>query len=150
VMNDATGLDFMRARSYAPDIGRFVSFDPLPLAGANRYTYAKNQPVTGIDPSGLYCRSTTSTRVLGGIGILTGLLAVGGVAAAVIGAPTLVTGLLAFGAIQSALWGFGFGLVQLTTGDPKTPGGLGEAAIGGQKGKAIDLVAALLSPSKGA
>ncbi|HEX5824722.1 MAG TPA: RHS repeat-associated core domain-containing protein [Candidatus Limnocylindrales bacterium] len=54
---DGTGLDYMRARYYSPDLGRFMSRDwwmgsvatPQTL---NRYAYVANNPVTRNDPSG--------------------------------------------------------------------------------------------------
>jgi RHS repeat-associated protein len=47
------GLTYMRARWYDPNIGRFVSEDPLGLEGGiNPYVYANNDPVNGFDPSG--------------------------------------------------------------------------------------------------
>jgi RHS repeat-associated protein len=49
-----SGLYYVRARYYAPDLGRFVSEDPIGLAGGiNPYTFAGNDPVNGSDPSGL-------------------------------------------------------------------------------------------------
>ncbi|WP_233282093.1 RHS repeat-associated core domain-containing protein [Pseudomonas mangiferae] len=48
-----TGLHYNRFRYYDPDIGRFVSQDPIGLAGGiNNYQYAPN-PVGWIDPLGL-------------------------------------------------------------------------------------------------
>jgi RHS repeat-associated protein len=54
VMNGGNGLDFMRARPYAPADGRFIQRDPLGLGGgdANLLRYAGNDPVINIDPSG--------------------------------------------------------------------------------------------------
>jgi RHS repeat-associated protein len=53
--NDGTGLYYYRARYYDPGRSRFVSEDPIGLAGgdANLYAYAKNTPVNHTDPSGL-------------------------------------------------------------------------------------------------
>lgn len=56
--DDPTGVVYLRARQYPPDIGRFVSADPvLGSLGMprtlNRYAYVVNNPVTWIDPSGL-------------------------------------------------------------------------------------------------
>lgn len=44
-------------RYYDPAVGRFLSADPLGcLSGPNRYGHADNDPVNGIDPSGLVTR----------------------------------------------------------------------------------------------
>jgi RHS repeat-associated protein len=56
-----SGLDFFRARYNESTVGRFMSPDPL-LASArvsspqtwNRYSYALNNPVTILDPNGLW------------------------------------------------------------------------------------------------
>jgi RHS repeat-associated protein len=50
-----TGLYLLRARYYDPAAARFLSEDPLGYrAGdANLYRYAGNDPVNGVDPSGL-------------------------------------------------------------------------------------------------
>lgn len=48
-----TGLYYFRARYYDPPVGRFISEDPIGLnGGANLYSYAKNDPVNGSDPTG--------------------------------------------------------------------------------------------------
>ena len=50
----ATGLVDLRARWYDPMSGRFLSEDPLGLAGGwNPYAFAGNDPVNYSDPSGL-------------------------------------------------------------------------------------------------
>ncbi len=49
-----TKLYYMRARYYDPQLGRFISEDPLGIAGGlNLYAYAENDPVNGRDPTGL-------------------------------------------------------------------------------------------------
>jgi RHS repeat-associated protein len=54
VMRDETGLDYMRARYYSPEQGRFTEADPIGAAGdLNLYRYAGNDPVDFSDPSGL-------------------------------------------------------------------------------------------------
>ncbi len=58
-MDDELGLIYMNARYYLPEIGRFISPDPLvPDPGSSqahgRYTYVKNNPIRFQDPSG-YC-----------------------------------------------------------------------------------------------
>ncbi|WP_242439048.1 ricin-type beta-trefoil lectin domain protein [Streptomyces sp. CB00455] len=55
----ATGLTHIGAREYEPATGRFISVDPVidmadPLQ-MNGYTYANGNPITGSDPSGLFC-----------------------------------------------------------------------------------------------
>jgi RHS repeat-associated protein len=52
---DATaGLYYVRARWYDAGMGRFISEDPIGLAGGiNNYAYAANDPVNLRDPTGL-------------------------------------------------------------------------------------------------
>ncbi|WP_161962436.1 RHS repeat-associated core domain-containing protein [Nocardioides speluncae] len=54
-----TGFTHVAAREYSPDLGRFLSVDPLldpadPLS-VNGYTYADQDPVNNSDPTGLEC-----------------------------------------------------------------------------------------------
>ena len=53
--NDGDGLYYYRARFYAPTMGRFISEDPLELAGGseNFYAYVSNNPIGDVDPLGL-------------------------------------------------------------------------------------------------
>jgi RHS repeat-associated protein len=52
-LDDETGLHYNRFRYYDPDIGRFISIDPIGLlGGANNFQYASN-PVGWVDPFGL-------------------------------------------------------------------------------------------------
>jgi RHS repeat-associated protein len=52
--NDQTGLMFYRARYYDPVMKRFISSDPIGLAGGmNSYSYVGGNPSSMIDPSGL-------------------------------------------------------------------------------------------------
>lgn len=62
-----TGLHYNRFRYYDPDVGRFVSQDPIGLSGgANHYQYSPN-PVAWTDPLGLKYRSSTrSPHVVSG------------------------------------------------------------------------------------
>lgn len=50
-----TGLQYSRARYYDPNLGRFISEDPIGLAGGdvNLYGYVRNLPVNRKDPLGL-------------------------------------------------------------------------------------------------
>ena len=57
VEDDRTGLSYMQARYYHPQLGRFLSVDPAPVtaersASFNRYAYAYNNPYRYTDPDG--------------------------------------------------------------------------------------------------
>jgi RHS repeat-associated protein len=58
--NDAaTGLYYLRARYYSPAVGRFLTTDPCEgtldqPASQHAYAYTQNDPVNGIDPTGLF------------------------------------------------------------------------------------------------
>ncbi len=57
VMDSATGLTYMQQRYYDPDIGRFLSVDPVEAdadtgGDFNRYVYAYNNPYAFTDPDG--------------------------------------------------------------------------------------------------
>jgi RHS repeat-associated protein len=48
------GLQYLDQRYYDPGFGRFITSDPIGVAGGlNLYGYAGNDPVNGVDPSGL-------------------------------------------------------------------------------------------------
>ena len=56
-MDESTGLYHMRARSYIPGMGRFLSRDQIGLWGdannwGNAYLYGGNNPFAGSDPTG--------------------------------------------------------------------------------------------------
>jgi RHS repeat-associated protein len=56
---DATGLLYLHSRYYDPQLGRFVSPNPIvdgdDTIGLNRYVYAANNPVNNADKTGLDC-----------------------------------------------------------------------------------------------
>jgi RHS repeat-associated protein len=55
VMDEDDGLYFMRNRYYDATTGRFIQRDPIGLAGGfNLYRYVDDQPVSRIDPLGLW------------------------------------------------------------------------------------------------
>ena len=54
-IGEEAGIYYMRNRWYEPHTGRFLSEDPIGLAGGiNLYAYVGADPVNGTDPSGLY------------------------------------------------------------------------------------------------
>jgi RHS repeat-associated protein len=59
-LDGETGLYYNRARYYDPQVGRFISQDPIGLdGGINPYSFAGNDPVNARDPSGYGCRWRT-------------------------------------------------------------------------------------------
>jgi RHS repeat-associated protein len=56
-----TGLYFLRARWLDPEVGRFLSSDPMPAdplsIDRSPYAYASGDPVDFVDPRGLYTQS---------------------------------------------------------------------------------------------
>ena len=74
-LDDESGLMYLHARYYDPQLGRFIQADPsdpvAPGVGVDRYAYAFDNPVAYLDPSGLIAvpgskeakqSGTTSTR----------------------------------------------------------------------------------------
>ena len=120
-----TGLQYNRARYYAPKFGRFVSEDPIGLAGgsANGYKYAADAPTMLADPYGLNpgqhecgsfslsCISSSEWLVLGldAIAILLGVAAFG----AAIG---FFPPLLGFLGVEATALGEAAAWLQLSTG----------------------------------
>lgn len=54
-----SGVIAIGARSYVPQIGRFLQTDPVPGGSANAYTYTMGDPVNSADPSGEYTSEVT-------------------------------------------------------------------------------------------
>ncbi len=79
------GLKHLGARYYDPTTGRFLSRDPI-KDGRNWYVYCDNNPLTRVDPTGLW------RAIVGGI--------LGGIAGGILGGPA---GALAGVALGSAL-----------------------------------------------
>jgi len=51
---DETGIYYYRARYYSPQIGRFISEDPIGFwGGINIYSYVDDDPANSTDPQGL-------------------------------------------------------------------------------------------------
>lgn len=54
-----TGIISMGARTYVPQIGRFLQADPVPGGSVNSYAYTDDDPVNSSDPTGEYTSTTT-------------------------------------------------------------------------------------------
>ena len=75
-LDEETGWYYYRARYYDPQVGRFVSQDPIGFAGGdvNLYGYVGNSPTNFTDPSGLVPLPGWLRRRLGSDpGVYTGL-----------------------------------------------------------------------------
>jgi len=115
-----TGLHYNWHRYYDPKTGRYLTPDPIGLAGGiNPYVYVENDPVNLVDPLGLLTQSQRQTLVRnwtavgGAIGAMLGFLGGGGAG--------LFTGPGAVAAVPAGAYA----------------GALGGAAIGGTTGLAI-------------
>ena len=65
--DELTGLYYLRARYYAPDIGRFTQEDVIYNDGLNLYAYCNSNPVMYSDPSG-FAKETCKSKVGGECG----------------------------------------------------------------------------------
>lgn len=74
IMEEANGLDFMRARFYDSNFGKFISSDPIGINSGeiNFYRYALNNPVSFSDPLGLWTVSVGGSYS-GGVGVGVGI-----------------------------------------------------------------------------
>jgi RHS repeat-associated protein len=75
--NDATGLNYYRARYYQPQLQRFISEDPIGFAAGdpNLFGYAGNSPTNYRDPTGNFVPTAAVVGVLCATGAVTGAYA---------------------------------------------------------------------------
>ena len=74
--DELTGLYYLRARYYAPNIGRFIQEDVIYNDGLNLYAYCNSNPVMYSDPSG-FAKETCKSKVGGECGSESGKYSVG-------------------------------------------------------------------------
>lgn len=102
-----TGLYYYRARWYDPQVGRFLSEDPLGLgAGPNLYEYAYDNPLNYTDPTG---NQPWPQTALAGGGTLAGAAGAGGTIGAVATGGAVA---VAYGAVLYEAWNFGEWLAE--------------------------------------
>lgn len=66
IVSEGSGLLFMRARYYDPEIGRFLSMDPMGIfGGINQYSYSRANPIAFFDPTGLTSWFTGTIKQIG-------------------------------------------------------------------------------------
>ena len=131
-----TGLYYLNARYYDPELCRFISadetqyLDPQTVNGLNLYAYCGNNPVMYVDPTGTFLFSFLIAVLAGALigGLVGGVSAVAGVSA-IINGTDIAAGILG-GAIKGAATGFAIGLGIMTGGGAFTVAG-GFAAFGG-------------------
>lgn len=109
---DGTGLIYMKARYYDPELGRFMSTDPVGVSGIDganfsRYHYANNNPYAYTDPDGRVANFVIGAFVGAAVDAaaqytLTGEVKLSGVAAAaLVGAATSGTSALYMSAART-------------------------------------------------
>ncbi|WP_448142282.1 RHS repeat domain-containing protein [Stenotrophomonas bentonitica] len=79
VSDSATGLSYMQQRYMDPQLGVFLSVDPINASSGvpeffNRYKYAANNPFKFTDPDGR-CAKVTGSNICGGSGVANAMLA---------------------------------------------------------------------------
>ena len=121
VMTDGDDLLSMRARYYIPSLGRFTQSDPIGFAGGdlNLYAYVGNNPITRLDPLGLWYVDVNITG---------GRRGRGGTAGVQIG-PAGV-----FGYVGAGVGNGGGVSVSLNSGDPSSGWAMSGVISGGTRG----------------
>ena len=133
-----TGLHYNYFRYYDPATGRYMSNDPIGLLGGiNPYLYANANPLTFIDPYGLYCLTQAQIdAIASGIGGGVGGLVSGAISGATVGG---IPGAVALG-LAGAVRGAGVGTASaIAIQQAGAAGGAGAGVVGenaGLRGKA--------------
>ncbi|WNF14428.1 ELWxxDGT repeat protein [Microcystis aeruginosa] len=107
VMDEGNGLDFMRARFYTSQEGRFMNPDPIGInGGINLYQYSLNNPVSFIDPEGEYAQAALVAPVAAGVGVTAASIGAGLIVGGtpVLASPLLPLALLAGAAVAASVY----------------------------------------------
>lgn len=112
--DEDTGLYYNRFRYYDPTAGRYISPDPLTfLAGNHFYAYVGNNPITQVDPLGLFWRAVASFAAAAVVGVAVGMAVVAlaplvlGVAAATAAAVAVTSVAIVAGGAAAGAVGYG-------------------------------------------
>jgi RHS repeat-associated protein len=119
--DEESGLFYMRRRYYAPELGRFLTPDPLALFKPQRvldrpralhpYAYTGNDPVNNADPDGLSFWSVVGAivGVIVGVALAALVVMTGGLAGILIGAGLLIGLMVVSYVVADATAGSAFG-----------------------------------------
>ncbi|MBA4294152.1 hypothetical protein C0431_14415 [bacterium] len=110
VQDDESGLNYMRARYYEPETGRFVSQDAAKI-GHNWFSYADNLPTVKIDQTGRYSHWFYAGAAVYTLGILQSLFA--GALLIINNTPTGVIEAIKAASIAVILIGLGVSLISI-------------------------------------
>ena len=121
-------------RFYDPDLGRFLQQDPvlgnpLAVASLNRYVYCGNDPINGVDPTGLLTQR--QKEILEGVGCIIGgtCFVIGGIVLLFVPEPFL-TKLAAVFCILGGAFGIAVGIIILIPSKPPANPGSGGGSGG--------------------
>jgi RHS repeat-associated protein len=111
--DDESGLYYMRRRYYSPELGRFLSPDPLPIYQPDKvlgnpkaqhpYAYAGNDPLDNVDYTGLSFWSVVGAvvGVIAAAAVVAAVIATGGLAGVLLGA-VLAIGIVSVSYVAAA------------------------------------------------
>jgi RHS repeat-associated protein len=157
MMDSPSGLFYLSARYYDPNVGRFVSMDPklgklsVPQT-LDRYAYCANNPINRVDPTGEFWNiliGAVAGAIIGGvIAAVTGGDVLAGVAGGLVGGAiaglTCGASLMVTGAVYGATSSFTSTMIE-TRGD--IGASLTSAVIGGALGGITAGIASKAAPA---
>jgi RHS repeat-associated protein len=100
-------LQYNRYRYYSPDLGRFITRDPIGYSsGLNLYEYVWSNPVIYLDPYGLVVQQIIFNAIMGVIaGDMPGGSVIGSAIGGILGTPLGIPGIILIGIVGSFLGG---------------------------------------------